>query len=323
MRETLSENMPANVASGTPHGTPSATVPGTLSSPLSGHANRGVVHRAEDLNWHAVGGGRGGGREEDGAALGGGHAPFALVAAYLTALFLAVIAAWFSVHGMVVLFPGDPTSALALGIGLETAKIVTVGFVAALWERLAWFFRIALLVLACVCEVLNASGVFGQLVIAHLQKGAAAEATFERSDADVSGKIDVALGRVADLDRQIAMIDGLLDAATQKRSPNQAAKVKQEQEPGRAKLVNDRDKVRRELAALKTSRSSGSAQHKVDEAETAPVVWAARMVGIERDPEVIIRGIIALIVICLDPLAIFLMAAVHSGSAPRRRWEAA
>jgi hypothetical protein len=47
-------------------------------------------------------------------------------------------------------------------------------------------------------------------------------------------------------------------------------------------------------------------------------VWAARMVGIERDPEVIIRGIIALIVICLDPLAVLLMAAVNSGS-PRRR----
>jgi hypothetical protein len=42
-------------------------------------------------------------------------------------------------------------------------------------------------------------------------------------------------------------------------------------------------------------------------------------VRIESDPEVIIRSIIALIVICLDPLAIFLLAAVNSLGA-RRRW---
>jgi hypothetical protein len=33
---------------------------------------------------------------------------------------------------------------------------------------------------------------------------------------------------------------------------------------------------------------------------------------------VIIRGIIALIVFCLDPLAVFLMAAVNSGTGRRR-----
>jgi hypothetical protein len=245
------------------------------------------------------------------------------VAAYLTALFLALIAAWFSVRGMVVLFPGDPESALALGIGLEAGKIVTAGFLASCWGRLAWFFRISLVLLVCGCEILNASGVFGQLVIAHLHKSAIAAATFERTDAEASGKIDVAQGRVADLDRRIATIDGMVDGAAQKGKSRQAADALRQQQRQRAELVNERDQARRDLAALRTSRSSGSAQHKVDEAESAPVVWAARTIGIDRDPEVIIRSLIALIVICLDPLAVFLMAAVNSGSARRRRWEGA
>jgi hypothetical protein len=244
------------------------------------------------------------------------------VAANLAALVLAAIAAWFSVRGMVVLFPGDPASALALGIALEAAKITTVGFVAALWRRLAWFFRISLVVLAFGCEILNASGVFGQLVIAHLHKGAIVEANFERTDAEASGKIDVVQGRVADLDRRIATIDGMVDGAAQKGRSRQAADLLRGQQTQRTNLVNERDQARRELAALKTSRSSGSAQRKVDAAESAPVVWAARTIGIERDPEVIIRSIIALIVVCLDPLAIFLLAAVNSASW-RRRWEGA
>ena len=282
------------------------------SAPANVPPNRGVVHHAEDVIWHPAGGGTGmeGDRQ---------HAPFAVVAAYLTALALALIAAWFSVRGMVVLFPGDPTSALILGIGLETAKIVVVGFVAAFWARLAWLFRLVLLLLALGCEILNMSGVFGQLVLAHLQKGAIAEANFERTDAEASGKIEVAQGKVADLDRRIATIDGMVDGAAAKGKSKQAANVMRDQQHQRAQLVSERDQARRELASLKASRSSGSAQHKVDEAESAPVVWAARMVGIDRDPEVIIRGIIALIVMCLDPLAIFLMAAVSSTGTSRRR----
>jgi hypothetical protein len=299
MPETVSQNAPANM----PHG--------MSSQQLSAHPNRGVVHHSEDVIWHPAGGGTGMVGERQ-------HAPFAVVAAYLTALVLAVIAAWFSVRGMVVLFPGDPASALALGIGLETAKIVVVGFVAAFWARLAWFFRLSLMVLALGCEILNMSGVFGQLVLAHLQKGAITEANFERTDAEASGKIEVAQGKVADLDRRIATIDGMVDGASARGKSRQAANTRQDHQRERAQLVSERDQARRELASLKASRSSGSAQHKVDEAESAPVVWAARMVGIDRDPEVIIRGIIALIVMCLDPLAIFLMAAVNS-MAQRRR----
>jgi hypothetical protein len=305
MLEAASKNTPANVRQS------------TTAQQLSGPANRGIVHHTEDVNWHLAGGGTGMG----GDVLSSRHAPPLVVAAYLTALILAVIAAWFSVRGMVVLFPGDPSSALALGIGLEIAKIATVGFVAASWSRLAWLFRLVLVVLAFGCETLNASGVFGQLVIAHLHKSAIAEANFERTDAEANGKIEVAQGKVADLDRRIATIDGMVDGAAQKGKSRQAANTKRDHQRERAQLVADRDQARQDLASLKTSKSGGSALHKVDEAESAPVVWAARTIGIDRDPEVITRFIIALIVICLDPLAIFLMAAVNSMS--YRRWRAA
>jgi hypothetical protein len=314
MANAASENVPASTPNGMPQTAPSGTPPHRSSGP----ANRDVVHRAEDLNWRLAGDGGG-----DGDVLGGRHAPFVVVAAYLTALVLAVIAAWFSVRGMVVLYPGDPTSALVLGIGLETAKIVTVGLVAAVGRRLAWGFRIVLVLLAFGCEILNASGVFGQLVIAHLHKGAVAEASFERTDAEASGKIEVAQGRVADLDRRIATIDGMVDGAAQKGRSRDAERARRDKEPERKGLVHERDQARQELASLRTSRSSGSAQRKVDEAESAPVVWAARMIGIDRDADVIIRFIIALTVVCLDPLAIFLLAAVNSFSGRRRQWEAA
>jgi hypothetical protein len=219
---------------------------------------------------------------------------------------------------MIVLFPGDPESAAALGIGLETGKIVTAAFLAAFWGRLAWAFRLCLILLVCGCEILNASGVFGQLVIAHLHKGAVAEATFERTDAAAAALIEVAQGRVTDLDQRIATLDGAVDGAARRGNARTAMAALEAQRKQRADLARERDQARRELADLRASRASGSAQRKVDEAEAAPVVWAARTVGIDRDPEVIIRSIIALIVICLDPLAVLLLAAVSAGSGRRR-----
>ena len=266
--------------------TPDTSVPTTPaaapSMPLPQPENRAVVHGGERVVWRYADGDGGGG----GNVIHSRHAPFGIVAAYLTAFALALIAAWFSVRGMVVLFPGDPISARALGIGLETGKIVSVGLLAAAGGRLGWGLRLALVMLALGCEVLNASGVFGQLVIAHLQKGAVAEATFERSDAEASGRIEVAQAKVADLDRRIQTIDNMVDGAAQRGRSRQAADVMRQQQRQRAELVGERDQARRELASLKTSRSSGSAQRKVDAAETAPVVWAARTIGIESDPEV-------------------------------------
>jgi hypothetical protein len=243
-----------------------------------------------------------------------------VVAAYLTALALALIAAWFSVRGMVVLFPGDPMSARVLGVGLEVGKIVSVGLMAAFWRRLGWGLRIVLFVLFCGCEFLNASGVFGQLVIAHLHKNAVAEATFERSDAEANSRIEVAQGSLNDLDRRIAQIDGAVEGAASRGRSKAAMDAMRSQRQQRGELATERDKAQRELASLKVSKSSGSAQRKVDEAETAPVVWAARTIGIESDPEVIIRTIIAVVVLCLDPLALALMAAVNSLNARRQRW---
>src|SRR5260370_14731651 len=49
------------------------------------------------------------------------------VAAYAAAIALAGAAAWFSISGMVVLFPGSPMSVIAMAVAMESAKLVTAG----------------------------------------------------------------------------------------------------------------------------------------------------------------------------------------------------
>jgi len=49
------------------------------------------------------------------------------VAGYIAAIVLAGAAAFFSIKGMVVLFPGAPLAAVAMTVAMETAKLVTAG----------------------------------------------------------------------------------------------------------------------------------------------------------------------------------------------------
>src|SRR5215831_3256960 len=86
------------------------------------------------------------------------------VAAYISAVALASAAAWFSIRGMVVLFPGSPNSVVAMTIAMEAAKLVTAGWLASRWSMTAWFWRIALVAFIVGLAVINATGVFAQLV---------------------------------------------------------------------------------------------------------------------------------------------------------------
>ena len=53
-------------------------------------------------------------------------ANFVNVLAYAIAVTLAGIAAYFSIRGMIVLFPGAPTAIVVMGVAMEAAKLVTV-----------------------------------------------------------------------------------------------------------------------------------------------------------------------------------------------------
>jgi hypothetical protein len=63
-------------------------------------------------------------------------------------------------------------------------------------------------------------------------------------------------------------------------------------------------------AALKAERASLAAQSRRIETDAAPIRYVAELIGADADSERAIRWLIALMVLCCDPLAIVLTAAV-------------
>jgi hypothetical protein len=151
--------------------------------------------------------------------------------------------------------------------------------------------------------------VYAQLVAAHVGERSAATADIETQAAALAARIEVAAHTVADIDGRIAQIDSAIEEATRRGRTGGAMSIMEGQRKARSSLVDERQQEASTLAALQTERAQVAARGRQIEADAAPIRYVAEFVGANTDSERAIRWLIALMVLCCDPLAIALTAA--------------
>jgi hypothetical protein len=138
------------------------------------------------------------------------------VAAYVAALVLAGAAAFFSIKGMVVLFPGASLAVVVMAFAMEGAKLVA-GWLAQRWRVTAPFCgALPFAALVAGLAVINATGVYAQLVAAHVGERGPATSAIEMQDAALAVRVEVAAHAVADLDRRLGQIDSTIEEAAKR-----------------------------------------------------------------------------------------------------------
>jgi hypothetical protein len=141
---------------------------------------------------------------------------------------------------MAVLFPGAPLSATALA--MEGAKLVTAGWLARRWRNTASIWRLSLFALVAGLAVINATGVYAQLVAAHVGERGAATSAIETQDPTLAARIEVAAHNVADLDRRLGQIDSVIEEAAKRGRTTTALAALKGQRKARAGLVDERNR---------------------------------------------------------------------------------
>jgi hypothetical protein len=169
-----------------------------------------------------------------------------------------------------------------------------------------------LLLLIAGLAVINASGTFSQLTAAHVGSRAVSSAALTMRGSDLDSRIEVAAAKLADLDRRLASLDGIVAGAAQRGRANTAASIMADQKKARAALVTERERAAQALADLKVERGSVQARAAIAESEAMPLRYAAELIGVGADSERALRWLIALMVLTCDPLAIALTAAVSA-----------
>jgi hypothetical protein len=136
---------------------------------------------------------------------------FSNAIALVAAVGLASVAAFFAITGVVEVFPGAPVAVMAFAGSMEAAKLIIVGWLAANWPVSGWKLRTVLVALVTGLALINAAGVFGKLVEAHVAAAATTRAGVTERMEVVDARLASQSATVADLDHRISQIDAAVD----------------------------------------------------------------------------------------------------------------
>ena len=228
---------------------------------------------------------------------------FALVAA----LALATVAAYFSVTGMAEIFPGAPVAVMVLAATMEAGKLVIAGWLAAHWRRVGWKMRSVMVALVAGLALINAAGVFGKLVEAHVSVAASARSSVAERTETLDARVTAQSAAVADLDSRVAQIDRAVDESTRRGRVTRAVSIATQQRATRDGLDTQRQAATATLVGLQAQRAALVGERFRIEASAGPIQYLAMMVGAA--PEAAVRWLILLMVLCCDPAAIALTVA--------------
>lgn len=234
---------------------------------------------------------------------------FALTAA----LALAAVAAYFSVAGMAEIFPGDPVAVMVLAGTMEAGKLVIAGWLAAHWRRTGWKLRTVLVALVAGLALINAAGVFGKLVEAHVSVAATSRSGVTERIEALDARVVAQTAVVADLAGRIAQIDRAVDESTRRGRVTRAINLATQERATRDGLDTQRQAATATLVGLQAQRAALTGERSRIEASAGPIQYLATMAGTA--PEAAVRWLILLMVLCCDPAAIALTVAA---SASRR-----
>jgi cell division protein FtsB len=233
----------------------------------------------------------------------GASRAFALVAA----LALAAVAAYFSVAGMAEIFPGAPVAVMVLAATMEAGKLVIAGWLAAHWRRTNWKMRFVMVSLVAGLALINAAGVFGKLVEAHVSVAATSRSDVTERMEALDARVTAQTALIADLAGRIAQIDRAVDESTRRGRVTRAINIATQERTTRDGLDTQRQAATATLVGLQAQRAALGGERSRIEASAGPIQYLAMMVGAA--PEVAVRWLILLMVLCCDPAAIALTVA--------------
>ncbi len=237
---------------------------------------------------------------------------FANLSAYGAAAALASVAAYFSVSGMTEIFPGAPGPVVALAVTMEATKLVVAGWLARHWAATGWLLRLVLICLVTGLAAINASGVYGRLVEAHVGVTVATESAIAERLGALDARIDAQGQSVAALDQRLTEIDAAIGKLTEKGRASAALNAIAAQRTLRDGLAASRTKEMATLVDLRADHAKLEAERQRAQAAEGPVVYMAATLGLPT--ELTVRWLILLMVLTCDPTAIALTVA-----AARRR----
>lgn len=249
---------------------------------------------------------------------------------FLAGFLLSATAAYYSIVGLIAIFPGAAVAIIAMGSTLEFAKLVAASWLYRSWHLAPRFLKYYLSAAVLTLMFITSMGIFGFLSKAHIESStptADISAQIELLDEKIllrrenieaeKKNIETARTAISQLDAQVTSRMGILsseDAAA-------GVRLRRDQKTERESLARDiqtaQSKIEtynNEVAALTEEKLHLASDLRKIEVEVGPLKYIAELIyGDEAKDhfDSAVRAVIILLVLVFDPLAVFLLLAAN------------
>lgn len=236
---------------------------------------------------------------------------------YLTlfsAFFISSVAAFFSIAGLIAIFPGATVAVALMGGALELAKLVSASWVYRFWDKtnllLKTYFISAIVVLSFITSI----GIFGYLTRAHIEGteglGANSEqiALLEQQIVSERENIDASRTALSQMDAAVNNLVGNVNKV------ERAVQIRNTQRRERASLSSSISESNKKIQELQKQKSILNVDQRKLETEVGPIKYVAQLVYSNDDGNSIdraVRLLIFMLIFVFDPLAILLVIAAN------------
>ena len=233
-----------------------------------------------------------------------------------SALFLSAVAAFYSIVGLVSIFPAAEIPIIIMGVSLEICKLVAASWLYRNWETAPRFLKYYFSTAVVILSFITSMGIFGFLSKAHIeQTTVSGDNTLQIQLIDK--KIQREQKRITDAELVISQLDQSVQTLMKYdrvRGPSGAIATREKQKPERQELNNIIDDAQVIVTDLQHQKFVLNKQQIAFEAEVGPIKYIADFIYGEADKKLIekaVRAVIVIIVLVFDPLAIILLIAAN------------
>ena len=231
----------------------------------------------------------------------------------LVAALISSVSAFYSVAGLIAIFPGSVVPIIIMGSALEIGKLTSAVFLHHYWRKISLVIKLYLVPSILVLMLITSMGTYGFLSKAHLSQTA--------PNADISSQVELIDQKIqyqqsiitdnkktlAQLDSQLAKIS---DLATSGAGVTRSLNLRNSQKSDRDKLQSEISQAQNQINQLQTERSPLAAKARKAEADVGPIKYIAQLIyGDKTNSDILeraVRWVIILIVCVFDPLAVVL-----------------
>ena len=236
--------------------------------------------------------------------------------ALLVALAISVVAGYFSIIGLTVIFAGAFWPVIIMGSVLEVGKLVTASWLYRNWHSTSGLIKAYLTAAVALLMLITSLGIFGFLSRAHIEQQLIASTGDAETVQILDSKIEYQQQQIDDVDKQVSQIDDNVAKMTEKGQTKSSLQAIKQQKVARDELIAKKDSLIDEMAALKTDKITAETRVKKLEAEVGPLKYVAAMIYDDADTDTLeraVRLVIVLLVLVFDPLAVVLLIAANIG----------